>query len=120
MGWAMPATRLLIVSHIFLFCTLVVVQARTQGMSLSTVLPADMSGLRLQRASLYPSDTWIARSPGSCVQVALPSMHPTAFFCRLELQLARKTRWPVLFRIGSVDYNEALEGKRRQGPAALH
>lgn len=35
-----------------------------------------------------------------------------AFFCRLEVQIERKTRFPVRFRLGDVNYVDYLEGKR--------
>ncbi len=34
-----------------------------------------------------------------------------AFFCRLEIQLEKVTRFPIKFRLGEVQYTEALEGK---------
>lgn len=34
-----------------------------------------------------------------------------AFFCRVEVQLERKTRLPVRFRLGSAEYVDLLEGK---------
>ncbi len=36
----------------------------------------------------------------------------SAFFCRLEVQIERKTRFPVRFRLGDVNYVDYLEGKR--------
>ncbi len=32
-------------------------------------------------------------------------------FCKLEVQLEKKTRFPVKFRLGDVQYNDVLEGK---------
>jgi hypothetical protein len=37
-----------------------------------------------------------------------------AFFCRTELQLEKHTKIPFRFRLGSMDYVDALEGKKRQ------
>lgn len=37
----------------------------------------------------------------------------SAFFCRLEVQIERKTRFPVRFRLGDVNYVDYLEGKRQ-------
>jgi len=35
-----------------------------------------------------------------------------AFFCRLELKLEKKLRFPFKFRLGDVEYVDYLEGKR--------
>jgi len=37
-----------------------------------------------------------------------------AFFCRLEVKLEEAAGLPVRFRLGSVDYVDYLEGKRRR------
>lgn len=34
-----------------------------------------------------------------------------AFFCKIEVQLEKKTKFPVKFRLGTVDYVDYLEGK---------
>lgn len=34
------------------------------------------------------------------------------FFCKVEIKLEHQTRFPVKFRLGTVDYTERLEGKR--------
>ncbi|MEM1121054.1 MAG: hypothetical protein AAGJ18_11450 [Bacteroidota bacterium] len=36
-----------------------------------------------------------------------------AFFCKVEVQLEKAVKLPVKFRLGSVDYVDYLEGKRR-------
>ncbi len=35
------------------------------------------------------------------------------FFCTKELQLEKTTKIPFRFRLGSIDYCDVLEGKRR-------
>jgi hypothetical protein len=34
------------------------------------------------------------------------------FFCKVEIKLEHQTRFPVKFRLGTVEYTERLEGKR--------
>lgn len=40
------------------------------------------------------------------------SYHNLAFFCKVEVQLEKKVKLPVKFRLGDVDYVDRLEGKR--------
>ncbi len=43
----------------------------------------------------------------------LPDNMATAFFCRMEVKAERASKIPVLFRLGSVDHVERMEGKRK-------
>ncbi|MEM8523906.1 MAG: hypothetical protein AAGG68_04645 [Bacteroidota bacterium] len=35
------------------------------------------------------------------------------FFCKMEIKMEQKARFPVKFRLGTVDYVDRLEGKYR-------
>ena len=39
------------------------------------------------------------------------SYEDLAFFCKIEVQLENAVKFPVKFRLGSVDYVDYLEGK---------
>jgi len=41
----------------------------------------------------------------------LPSLMPSAYFCKLEHQADAGVKWKRRFRLGSVDYVDRLEGK---------
>lgn len=43
----------------------------------------------------------------------LPNNMATAFFCRMEVKAEKVSKIPVLFRLGSVDHVERMEGKRK-------
>lgn len=47
------------------------------------------------------------------LQLLLPETSPTAIFCRMELKAEKAIHFPFLFRLGSVDYVEKMEGKRK-------
>jgi hypothetical protein len=68
-----------------------------------------------------------APKPISLLNPAQPALAPTTlpspwayqhlgFFCKLDVQLERRAKFPVLFRLGDVQQVEAWEGK---GPRHL-
>jgi hypothetical protein len=53
--------------------------------------------------------TLLLRAPA----LILPDNMVTAFFCRMEVKAEKASKIPVLFRLGSVDHVEKMEGKRK-------
>lgn len=50
-------------------------------------------------------------------QKQMPSVYAfkdLAFFCKIEVHLEKAVKMPVKFRLGSVDDNDYLEGKREK------
>jgi len=47
------------------------------------------------------------------VMVKQPSLLPTAFFCKLEHKFDKNSKVPMKFRLGDIDYTDAIEGKNR-------
>lgn len=45
------------------------------------------------------------------IMLTTPSMGHTAFFCKLEDKLQRKSKVPVRFRLGDIRYTDYMEGK---------
>jgi hypothetical protein len=86
--------------------------------------PIRASATRLSRFNglrhYWLSAAWL---PASTVPAARISANPAlpqvyqydelSFFCKWEVQLEQSARMPVKFRLGSVDYVDWLEGKRR-------
>ncbi len=88
---------------------------------LSWAVSGQAAGLRLPEPNLSPCFAsplpyWKSTQPAR----ELPRRNPSllhepphmAFFCQLELHIEHRTRLPVKFRLGTVEYVDALEGKR--------
>lgn len=73
-------------------------------------------GYQLDRAGLLQSETRPKRAEAlghKSLSAFLSSRAmPQAFFCKLELKIDRASQMNCRFRLGSVDYVDALEGKR--------
>ena len=50
-------------------------------------------------------------NPTSLENYKAYNYHSLAFFCKVEVQLEKKTKIPVKFRLGDVRYVDWLEGK---------
>ena len=72
----------------------------------------EASGLTLRTELPTPSATGAVNTGAELLPPpAAWRYEDLAFFCRVEVQLERKTRFPVRFRLGSTDYVNYLEGK---------
>ena len=50
-------------------------------------------------------------NPASTQNYKAYNYHSLAFFCKVEVQLEKKTKIPIKFRLGDVRYVDWLEGK---------
>lgn len=99
------------------------------GKSLPELRREDDAGLLTVRAPALPGKQLFAgaaeplekkgRQPALPVifhrRQAIPNIYSyrdLAFFCKLEVQLERRTNIPIKFRLGDVLYVDYLEGKR--------
>lgn len=55
---------------------------------------------------------WLPRLSEQSTIPRIYSYRELAFFCKLEVQLERRTSIPIKFRLGDVLYVDYLEGKR--------
>lgn len=77
-----------------------------QGQSL---LPRSPEAFSLLQVKVPPGSLMAIPSPWSYEQLGL--------FCKLDVQLERRSKFPVLFRLGDVQQVERWEGK---GPLRLY
>jgi len=78
------------------------------------------TSLHGQLRSYWLSTYWLPNHSDGPVGVVKPAEVPQpyqydalSFFCKWEVELEKAARIPVKFRLGSVDYVDWLEGKRR-------
>ncbi|MEL6123082.1 MAG: hypothetical protein AAFR14_05130 [Bacteroidota bacterium] len=83
----------------------------TDNQRLDLALRLFANGHNVKHSGIAMSDS-VAHRP----QLFQPSLAPTAFFCRLELNLDKSARLPLRFRLGDIDYTDALEGKNVVNP----
>lgn len=91
--------RCFIVSLLFIFCSAASAQLRTDSSTTthkSLTDTATQFSLRILPSNHYSSNV--------------------GFFCKKELQLQNAIKIPIRFRLGSVAYCDAMEGKNNMHP----
>ncbi|MBK7429302.1 MAG: hypothetical protein IPI60_20850 [Saprospiraceae bacterium] len=106
------ARKFRILSSIILLFGSISISAQSSGAGIS------MSRWPLQVNSLpyffnIPTDSQKHTLLFSAPVLILPDNMATAFFCRMEVKAEKASKIPVLFRLGSVDHVERMEGKRK-------
>lgn len=71
-------------------------------------------GERFKASDFFPTPIVAPLFHNSPPQLRIPdwSADELPFFCRIEHRWDKRTRVPIKFRLGSVDYVDWLEGKR--------
>ena len=75
--------------------------AQTQRDSLNITVQQPKDTIKALNFRLLPSDYYSSNM---------------GFFCKKELQIEKAIRFPVKFRLGSVAYCDAMEGKTNRHP----
>lgn len=74
---------------------------------------ADNSNSTVESSSNWRKSLFLAKEMPASV-VAMPSAwcyKELAFFCKLEVKMEAKAKFPIKFRLGDVRYVDQLEGK---------
>ncbi len=109
----MPAVRRFrILSSIVLLFAGTTLSAQTAGAGISVSRwPLQINSLPIffNKKHDEKKDRLILKAPN----LILPDNMATAFFCRMEMKAEKAGQIPFLFRLGSVDHVERMEGKRK-------
>ncbi len=63
------------------------------------------------KAKPFPELSAALHQPQPQSQPGVYNYHHLAFFCKIEVQLEKASKFPVKFRLGDVNYVDRLEGK---------
>lgn len=86
-------------------------QGTTLSIPTTLVLPAPTPP-STQKKEQFPSLHQLFHDPQSIKQMPKAySYHDLGFFCKLEVKMEKKARFPVKVRLGEVQYVERMEGK---------
>ncbi|MEO6490737.1 MAG: hypothetical protein ABIO04_12410 [Ferruginibacter sp.] len=91
------------------FCMIIVGKAAFSQLSpqFKTVIHSNNQSFNSAGRNFKPSSIIQLPANFSCSQLG--------FFCRTEIKFEKATRIPFKFRLGSVQYNDWLEGKANSG-----
>ncbi len=92
----------------FVCCAICRASAQHRAVSDRSTVHNPSQGLRLFSPIVIPHKTTFKKT------TPVPAFHvtsPQAFFCRAEFRLEQRTGLPFRFRLGTVEYTNALESK---------
>lgn len=86
------------------------------GLSIPALRQQALAMPSISLRSTYKNKLWPEGIKTTDTPATMPSVYcfdDLAFFCKIEVQLEKKLRFPVKFRLGDVPYVDWMEGKRR-------
>lgn len=98
-------------SKIFIFCMIFVVK-----LSFSQQISLEANTVKSFGVSVFPRSVPLNRQDVEKMLVS-PKFYVNnlGFFCRQELKFRAVTKIPMIFRLGSVQYCDRMEGKKNAG-----
>ena len=86
-------------------------QMKLEPMEIKPVMDARSTKFRYQKSQEVPFSLLLQSYPTHTATWQDPSKTVTPFFCWIEDEIARSSKVNFKFRLGSVQYVDALEGK---------